>query len=43
MTGATRELRLIQAVCLVLALGCIVAGYLTAAGERRPASIEFNQ
>jgi hypothetical protein len=42
MTSATRQLRLIQAVCVVLAFGCILAVYLTGSTEKRPASTEIH-
>jgi hypothetical protein len=38
MTSATRQLRLIQAVCVILVLGCVVVVYLTASGEKRSAT-----
>ncbi len=40
MTSSTRPLRLIQAVCVILVIACIVVVYLTASGKKGPASVE---
>ena len=41
MTSATRQLRLIQAACVVLVIGCVLVAYLTASREKVPPSVEI--
>ena len=40
MTSSTRPLRLIQTVCVILVITCIVVVYLAASGKKGPASVE---